>query len=116
QLHASPRGRWLRYLAGAGAVHEHYQNKDTEQAYGVHPNALEWDSFFLRRFFAGVPLPAPEPKIFLTEFEREQGQAFWRSWGVEPARVVVLGLGASRPTKRWPPRHFARLGELLRDR
>ena len=30
--------------------------------------------------------------------------------------MVFLGLGASRPTKRWPTQHFARLAELMRDR
>lgn len=116
-LHASGRQRWLGLVDGAGATHFHAQNKETEAAYGKHPNALEWDGFCFRSVFGDqIHLPAPAPQIYLDENEKEWGRAFWRSRGVDPARVVFLGLGASRPTKRWPAAHFARLSELLRDR
>ncbi|MGZ3717859.1 MAG: glycosyltransferase family 9 protein [Bdellovibrionota bacterium] len=117
QLHSSPSQRWLGRFSGAALVRHSVQNNETEKAFGKHPNALEWDGFFLRTLFgAGVSVPLPEPRIFLSEAERAAGAHYWRAQGVDPARVVFLGLGASRPTKRWPPVHFARLAELLRDR
>jgi ADP-heptose:LPS heptosyltransferase len=117
QLHSSPSQRWLPRFSGARHVHHSVQNNETEKAYGKHPNALEWDGFFLRTVFgSSVPVPGPAPRIFLSESERAAGVSYWRSQGVDPGRVVFLGLGASRPTKRWPPAHVARLAELLRDR
>jgi ADP-heptose:LPS heptosyltransferase len=117
QLHASPGNKWLAYLSGARKVSFSVQNNETEKAYGRHPNALEWDGFFLRSLFGSeISVPGPLPMIFLSEAEKEEGRLYWRGQGVEPGRVVFLGLGASRPTKRWPPGHFARLAELLRDR
>ena len=110
QLHSSPSQHWLARLSGARQVHFSVQNNETEKAYGKHPSALEWDGFFLRRIFGErLSVPVPEPKIYLSEQEREEGVRIWRSLGVDPGRVVFLGLGASRPTKRWPTQHFARL-------
>ncbi len=117
QLHASPRSRWWSALAGAKHTHFHYQNKETEQAYGKHPHALEWDGFFFRTIFGPeIPLPAEPPKIFLNPEERALGEKFWWEKGVDPKRVIFLGLGASRQTKRWLPTHFAELADLLRGR
>jgi heptosyltransferase-2 len=116
QLHSSPSRHWLGRLSGAKRVSFSVQNNETEKAYGKHPNALEWDGFFLRALFPGVAVPGPAPRIHLSEAEKAGGAAYWKRQGADPARVVFLGLGASRPTKRWPPAHFARFAELLRDR
>jgi ADP-heptose:LPS heptosyltransferase len=113
QLHASPGNRWLGWGAGAKRAFFHFQNGETEKAYGKHPNALEWDGFFFRSLFGGeISLPAPPPRIYLAPAEKES--SYWSPVG--PKRVVMLGLGASRPTKRWLPRHFARFALLLRER
>ncbi len=117
QLHASPSQRWLARFSGAGKVHWSVQNNETEKAYGKHPNALEWDAFFLRSVFGdSIAIPAPVPRIHLTATELAEGRDYWKRLGAVPEKVVFFGLGASRPTKRWPPAHFARLAELLRDR
>lgn len=117
QLHSSPGNRWLAWASGAREVSFSVQNNETEKAYGKHPNALEWDGFFLRSLLGGgIQVPGPIPKIHLSEEEMAEGRAYWKRLGVDASRVVFLGLGASRPTKRWPPAHFARLAELLRDR
>ncbi|RZA09115.1 MAG: glycosyltransferase family 9 protein [Proteobacteria bacterium] len=117
QLHASPRTRWLGWVAGAQASVFHVQNAEAAAHYQKQPNALEWDAFCLREIFGSkVSLPAPPPQIFFTPDELAQGKAYWQNFGADPSRVVFLGLGASRITKRWPPAHFARLAELLRDR
>lgn len=116
-LHASPRQRWLKFFSGARHVHYHAQNGEQAARYGRQPNAREWDSFCLREVFGpAVPLPAPMPRIYLSAAELAEGERYWRNFGVDPARVVFLGLGASRITKRWLPAHFARFAELIRDR
>jgi ADP-heptose:LPS heptosyltransferase len=115
QLHASASQRWLGLLSGAKARHFHQQNAQTEKAYGKHPHALEWDAFHLRSELPSLAFgQAPAPRIYLKEEELAAGKSFWRRHGVDPAKVVFLGLGASRQPKRWP--HFARFAELLRDR
>ncbi|MGE3260618.1 MAG: glycosyltransferase family 9 protein [Bacteriovoracia bacterium] len=117
QLHASPQTRWLAWASGAGQVLFHYQNNETEKAYGKHPNALEWDACFLRSVFGEqISVPAHTPRIYLSVAEAAEGARFWKKWGLEGKQVILFGLGASRATKRWPAAHFARLAELLRDR
>jgi heptosyltransferase-2 len=117
QLHSSSGRRWMAYLSGAKAVNFSVQNNETEVAYGKHPNALEWDGFFLRSMFGEkISVPGPAPKIYLSQSEKEKGREFWKNRGIDGRRVVFLGLGASRSTKRWPAAHFARFAELLRDR
>ena len=117
QLHSSPGNRWLAKVSGAKRISFSVQNNETEKAYGRHPNALEWDGFFLRSIFGErISVPGPAPRIYLSAEEREEGVNYWKRNGVEAGKVVFLGLGASRPAKRWPPAQFARFAELLRDR
>lgn len=117
QLHSSPSQRWIGRFCGAKMVCHSVQNNETEKAYGKHPNALEWDPLYLRTLFGEkISVPAPAPRVFLSPEELATGRAWWQAQGAEPERVVFFGLGASRPAKRWPPAHFARLAELLRDR
>lgn len=117
QLHASPGNRWLAKLSGAARVSFSVQNNETEKPYGKHPNALEWDGFFLRTIFGDrISVPGPAPAIYLSESEKLEGAQYWKRAGVNGKDVVFLGLGASRPAKRWPPALFARFAELLRDR
>ncbi|MBC7801829.1 MAG: glycosyltransferase family 9 protein, partial [Gemmatimonadaceae bacterium] len=76
--------------------------------------ALEWDGFFLRTLFGvSVSVPGPAPAIYLSEAEKQEGRAYWKRNGVEGKRVVFLGLGASRPAKRWPAAQFAELAAIL---
>lgn len=117
QLHHSPRNRWLASLSGASHVNFSVQNNETEKAYGKHPNALEWDGFFLRTLFGNkISVPGPAPRIYLSPAEKERGKEIWQRFGVDSTKIIFFGLGASRATKRWPAAHFARLAELLRDR
>lgn len=114
-LHSSPSSRLYSKLLGSKKLYSQMQNFETEKKYGKHPNALEWDILFLK-YLGFSPSVAEDPKIFLNEVELTRAKEFWKNQGVDPQRTVFLGLGASRPTKRWLPEHFARLAELLRDR
>lgn len=121
-LHASAnRGKWLARFSGAKHIFFHRQNKETEKNYGKHPDALEWDSFFLRmslpkELSEKIPARGSNPRLYFSAEEEQKGVDFWRSLGVDGGRVAFLGLGASRSTKRWPAEHFAELARLLRDR
>ena len=116
QLHTSPGERALRWLSGAKKALAHRQNAETEVAYGKHPNALEWDRFFLEKVFGKKISASPMPKLFLSSEDYAWGENFWRAQGADPKKIVFLGLGASRATKRWPAEHFARFAELISER
>lgn len=118
QLHLSQRVRWISWLGGAKKVFTQMQDKATQDAYGFHPNALDWDRLFLEKTFptSSKSGGSPVPKIYLNEYEKQEGKAIWNQLKLSPEKVLFLGLGASRSTKRWLPRHFARLAELARDR
>ncbi|NUM88097.1 MAG: hypothetical protein HUU37_02730, partial [Bdellovibrionales bacterium] len=115
-LHAAPdHDEWLARLGGARRILTHVQGAEAAARYGRRPNALEWDSFFLQSALGDAErMPPPAPRVHLTPDELGWAREFLRRRGAEGGRAVFLGLGASRPTKRWP--HFARLAELLRDR
>jgi ADP-heptose:LPS heptosyltransferase len=117
QLHAAPKLDALALLSGAKHRHAEVHNQESAAKYGRHPNALEWDALFLREIFGPeVPVPCPPPVLHLTDLEIMEGEAYWRRNGMDPRKVIFLGLGASRITKRWLPAHFAHLAELLKDR
>jgi len=121
QLHLSQRVRWISWLGGAKHVYTQMQDKKTQSSYGFYPNALDWDRLFLNKIFStpddknGISI-SPSPKIYLNDYEVQEGKAIWKQFKLDPEKVLFLGLGASRNTKRWLPRHFARLAELARDR
>ena len=116
-LHASPRQKWWQYFGGAQRAVYHDQHAETEALYGCHPNALEWDAHLFERVFSLTERPTlPTPKVFLSEDEKKWGENYWRQRGADPKKVIFLGLGASRSTKRWPADYFARLAELCRER
>lgn len=117
RLHAPPRKTMIARFSGAKKIVYHVHSKATEAAYGKHPDALEWDSFLLKtEIDSSFPQKGPEPKIYLSASEISQAKEFWQQYGVTGSQVVLFGLGASRPTKRWPAKYFARLAELLKER
>jgi ADP-heptose:LPS heptosyltransferase len=116
QLHLSPRVRWISWLGGAKKVYTQFQDKAVQLSYGRMPNALEWDRLFLEKVAPGAELKSKPPKIYLSEQELQEGREIWNRLRLDPAKVIFLGLGASRLTKRWSAKHFARFSELIRDR
>ncbi len=119
RLHARPDWWWrvVFYRLIVKKIFAHVQNKETEKNYGKHPNALEWDSFFLQKTMGdSVRVPAPQPRIYLRTEEHAWAKDFLRRRGIEGKNAVFLGLGASRSTKRWSPDLVARFAELMRDR
>lgn len=118
-FHSTGRTRWLRYFSGAKQSFEHRHDVKTEKRYlPRRPNALEWDQWFLRElpFALTVPEPAQWPRIYLNSQEVADAQSFWQRQGWAAGQAIVLGLGASKATKRWPAAHFAALAALVRDR
>lgn len=114
-LHSHGKNHYLTKYSGAPIAQSQVQNEEAKTAYGLRPNALEWDALFLRKFFPAISGPV-QPKLYFRPEELERAREFWRSRGMVPERTIFLGLGASRATKRWPPEHFARFAELVRDR
>jgi len=118
-FHSSDRMLWLSRFSGAFHNYIQFHNELEQRFVGKDTNALQWAPRFLKRevkqWREDISV-LPAPRIFLTEQEKDWGKNFWQKRGADPKKVVFLGLGASRPTKIWPLEHFARFGELLRDR
>lgn len=119
-FHSTGRTRFLHRFCGIDQAYSHRHDLATERTHSatVRPNALQWDQWFLRDLplaFA-VPEMAVSPRIYLKPEESQWAEGFWRKRGWQSGDAVMLGVGASRPTKRWPAEHFAQFATLVRDR
>jgi ADP-heptose:LPS heptosyltransferase len=118
-LNSSGSSRWLTRLSRAKQSLSHRHDEATAKRYTPRPNAIDWDIHALRDLFPELmiaPRDFLRPKIYFWEEEVKHAEDFWRSRGVQNGNVVVLGIGASRQTKRWPSEHYARFVALLRKR
>lgn len=68
----------------------------------------------------GLPVTVRKPQIFLTEVERQAGRKILQNagWDGKTAPIVIVPGGASNPSesipiRRWPPRSFAQVCDVL---
>jgi len=65
--------------------------------------------------FLGIPPQGEELEFPLFDDDYQQLHALTGMDALEPARYVCLHPGARDAAKRWPAKHFARIGEALHD-
>ena len=118
-LNSTGTTRWLSRLSRAKMRISHRHDERTAKKYSPRPNAIDWDIYAIKDKFPDMmiaPRDFLRPKIYFWEEEIKHAEDFWRSRGVKNGNVVVLGIGASRQTKRWPSEHFAQFIALVRKR
>ena len=113
-LHASLRSAFLGYLSGARVrvIHDHggrpYFTTVRVPEATVRKSAIERDLDAVRAL--GVPVsPSLRPEVFLSSEEKAWAEAFLEEKKVQGEAVVLVAIGASTPSKRWPPERFGRL-------
>lgn len=112
-FHASPTSSMIAFATGAKLRAIHFHGHSDRNRYstvdvpgkGVLKPIIERDMDAVRAL--GVSIETGKlPQIFLTESERREGFDVLQRLKLE-GPVLMLGLGASRPTKRWPMDRFA---------
>lgn len=118
-LNCTGQTRLLSRLSFAKKVISHRHDDATASRYATRPDGIEWDIHALTDYFPDLVIAPKDflrPRIYFWEDEIAHAEEFWRSRGVVNGNVVVLGTSATRPTKRWPSKHYARFVELLKAR
>ncbi|MFQ5952353.1 MAG: glycosyltransferase family 9 protein [Candidatus Omnitrophota bacterium] len=64
----------------------------------------------------GCGIPEIREKLFVSEQERSEGEAFLETSGLKGKSFAVLHPGTKWPPKRWPEENFAGLVKMLFDR
>lgn len=112
-FHASPSSSTLAYALGAKVRSIHFHGHKDKNRYstvdvpgkGVLKPVIERDMDTVRAL--GVSVPAGRlPEIYLQPGEVERARQRMEQKGLS-GPVLALGIGASRPTKRWPLERFA---------
>ena len=93
----------IPYIKKEGTRHELEYNLELLRLIGITPSAVLGQA--ARELFVPV---TPAQEIEVTAFLKEQG--------IGNAPFIVLHPGASCPSKRWPARHFAAVGDELARR
>ena len=119
-LNSTGQTRLLSRFSFAKQKLSHRHDPETARKYGAgYPDGMEWDLNAVLSIFptiSVVPKQFRRPRIYFWEDEIAHAEEFWRSRGVMNGNVIVLGTGATRPTKRWPSKHYARFVELVKAR
>jgi ADP-heptose:LPS heptosyltransferase len=114
-FHASPSSARLARFIGSEVRSIHFHGHSDRNRFstvevpgkGVLKSIIERDLDAVRALGTLVPSGA-SPRIVLEDLEREQARQWFRERGLaEP--LLVLALGASRPTKSWPVERFAQV-------
>lgn len=121
-LHAASTTAWLARLSGAPVRSVHFHGIHDDNRFSTVEIAgkgriqpiLERDMDALRALGLEIVKP-PKPKIHLTAAEKDAAQTWLRERDAK-GPVMSLGLGASRPTKQWPPAKFLELSEAWNRR
>jgi lipopolysaccharide heptosyltransferase II len=78
----------------------------------VHNTEFNLDA--VRRL--GIPVVSSSPHFPLTRKANDFAEAFFSDRGLKGKFVVALNPGGGWPSKRWPIRHFAQLGDQLTEK
>jgi ADP-heptose:LPS heptosyltransferase len=114
-FHASPSSSMISFATGARVRSIHFHGHKDRNRYstvtvpgkGVLKPIIERDMDTLRAL--GIHAPAGRlPQIYLQESEKSEARDTLSRLGL-PRPLLMIGLGASRPTKRWPVDRFASL-------
>ncbi|HTL12088.1 MAG TPA: glycosyltransferase family 9 protein [Bdellovibrionota bacterium] len=114
-FHASPSSSALAFATGAPIRSVHFHGLKDKNRYstvaipgkGTVKPAIERDMDAVRAL--GILVPEGRlPSVVLTPTEEKRGSEILSGLGLADP-ILALGLGASRPTKRWPLERFAEL-------
>ncbi len=114
-FHASPSSAALSFATGARIRANHFHGHRAKDRYstveipgkGILKPVIERDMDTLRAL--GLHIPAGRlPRVFIQKNEFQDASVFLKTLGLKKP-LLVLGLGASRPTKIWPIERFADL-------
>ncbi len=112
-FHASPSSATLCYALGAKTRSIHFHGHKDKNRYstvvvpgkGVLKPVIERDMDTIRALGVNAPVGVL-PQIFLRNEEIESAKRKLAGLGL-PGPYLCLGIGASRPTKRWPMDRYA---------
>ncbi len=121
-FHASPSSATLAFATGARVRSIHFHSGKDKDRYstvqipdkGIIKSVLEKDFDAIRALGVSVSSSKYLPFITLKPSEMDEGFRTLASLELERP-ILVLGLGATRPTKSWPASRFAELAKLWRD-
>lgn len=117
-LNSTGHSHWLMKLSIAKRRIADIHTAAAAAKHNPRPNGVEWDLYCVRDRLK-IPVEEIEtrrPKIYLWEEELAQAKEYWKSREIKNEHAVVFGTAATRETKRWPARYYARLADLIRTR
>lgn len=115
-FHASPSSRTIGRLSGAKQCIIHHHSRRAKNFgsdlrvpdLGKVMPATERDLNVVRAL--GWRGPSPAPRVFSDPEWKREAESEWRKLGgPPPSRLLVLGPGASRPSKRWSLENYESL-------
>lgn len=117
-FHASPSSSALAFASGAKVRSVHFHGAKDKNRYstldvpgkGIVKPIIERDMDTIRALGLKIPVGAM-PRVILKDSEKEAGLRELAGWGLD-LPLMVIGLGASRPTKIWPIERYAELAQL----
>ncbi|MBU6375989.1 MAG: glycosyltransferase family 9 protein [Bdellovibrionales bacterium] len=121
-FHASPSSATLAFATGAKVRSIHFHSAQDKNRYstvdipdrGLIKSVLEKDLDVIRALGLSIPVGKYRPFVSLKPSEMDEGFRLISSLGLRRP-VMIIGLGATRPTKCWPENYFAELATRWRD-
>ncbi len=116
-FHASPSSAMISFATGAPLRSIHFHGLTDRNRYstvviagkGVVKPVIERDLDTVRALSSAIQIPAGAlPRIYMTDRERTAARARFEKTDLK-APLMMLALGASRPSKAWPLERYAAL-------
>lgn len=106
--HRLQRSAWHRFL------YERLLSSRAVPGRGVLKANHDRDLDPVRALGLVVPAAAAQPHLHVSDKEREEARGLLGRHGWSPDEpLLFLGIGASKPTKRWPAHHMSELVKLV---